>query len=349
MSENNEKEFPTQKTITSAALIKAEEPFFSESPDALENTDIDLTVVSRYDPEFQDGNGWTGWVYEDWIVVSLSYWAAIDIRCVLSKEGQCCLYGPEGKPDVYSQIPEAGVFATTAIGLGYVNRIRAIGDQLYVCGQSRQIWRFEYDGKDLATGQWRDFAGDMRQPPMPELDEDLEDEALDAWLDEHDNAIDFLDIHGSANDDIYAVGDETWHWDGESWQQLHLPTDEPIAAIEVVSATQIYLVGHNGTVLAGNALDGFTDISDIDDNQNFIGVAWFKDSLYLAAPEGLYRYNQDTKQIERYETGLVPELQDAHMLEAKDGVMWSFGFKDLAWFDGQQWTRLDHPDNPPIR
>lgn len=48
-------------------------------------------------------------------------------------------------------------------------------------------------------------------------------------------------------------------------------------------------------------------------------------------------------------TGLTPELQDAHVLEAKDGVLWSFGFKDLAWFDGKQWTRVDHPDNPPIK
>ncbi len=37
------------------------------------------------------------------------------------------------------------------------------------------------------------------------------------------------------------------------------------------------------------------------------------------------------------------------MLEAKHGILWSFGLKDLAWFGGKRWTWVDHPDNPPIR
>jgi hypothetical protein len=35
-------------------------------------------------------------------------------------------------------------------------------------------------------------------------------------------------------------------------------------------------------------------------------------------------------------TGLTPQLQDVHKLEAKGGMLWSFGFKDLVWFDGKR-------------
>ena len=109
------------------------------------------------------------------------------------------------------------------------------------------------------------------------------------------------------------------------------------------------MVGHNGTLLLGNARQGFTELSSVDDNQNFTGVELFGDKLFLASNLGLFIYDPAHKKIERYATTLMPDLQDTHILEAKDGVLWSFGFKDLACCDGKTWTRVDHPDNPPIR
>lgn len=288
---------------------------------------------------------------DDWLIVSVCAWTGASsqqpFRCVLSREGQVNLYGPGGQPDHSFQIPEAGVFGEAATGLGYVNRIRAVGDGLYVCGQSRQVWRFEWDGRDLAAGRWVDMAGAMRQPPMPDPPDD--EDAFERWLDDND-AVDFVDIAGPSERDLYAVGDEAWHWDGRRWAPLSLPTDEPLAAIKVMSAQLIYIVGHNGTVLAGNAREGFRDLSTLDDNQNFTAVEWFADRLFLASNLGLFTLEPGSDgRIRRHASELKPELQDTHQLEARDGVLWSFGFKDLAYFDGRRWTRVDHPDNPPIR
>lgn len=146
------------------------------------------------------------------------------------------------------------MFGDAAIGLGYVNRIRAIAGQLYVCGQSRQVYRFAWNGQDLATGQWINVAGPMRQAPLTEPPAtDAGEDAFDAWLDSDDH-IDFVDIDGSAADDMYAVGDEVWRTrNGRSWQRLTLPTDEPINAIKVIDAQRVWMVGHNGTLLYGNA------------------------------------------------------------------------------------------------
>jgi hypothetical protein len=341
-----------EKTIRCGTPLSAREVLFASSSDDPRVQDADLAFVFRLSVPTNPlpSPNWV-WNDYDWLVVSVCRWGA-GLRCVLSREGDVNIYGPGGKPDHTFQIPEAGVFSDHATGLGYVNRIRAIGASLYVCGQSRQVWRFEWDGKSLNRGRWVDAAGPMRQPPLPEPEGELEGDALDAWLEAHD-AIDLVDIDGPAENDLYAVGDEAWHFDGRRWTQLDLPTDEPLAGIKVLDADRIVFVGHNGTLLLGSAKRGFTELSSADDNQNFTGVEWFEGKLYLASNQGLFVYDtappQHERRIERCNTALQPELQDAHQLEALGGVLWSFGFKDLAWFDGRDWTRVDHPDNPPIR
>ena len=44
----------------------------------------------------------------------------------------------------------------------------------------------------------------------------------------------------------------------------------------------------------------------------------------------------------------IPELQDANVVDSVEGVLWSIGPKHIARFDGQSWSRIHHPDNPPI-
>ena len=339
---------PTEKTTQTGCLIERMYILLAESLDYAAEKDIEISFVSGYAPLHFSDDPWGSKAYENWTVVSVCYYPDRKFRCILSREGNVRIYCPGGNPDHTFQIPDTGVFGDAATGLGYVNRIRAIGDHLYVCGQSRQVYRFEFDGQDLASGLWRDFAGEMRQRPMPEPPDSDDEEAFDRWLDEND-AIDLVDIDGPAEDDLYAVGDEVWHWDGQSWSQLELPTDEPLNAIKVLSPREIILVGHNGTLLAGNARTGFIDLSRVEDNQNFTSAEWFAEKLFLASNFGLHVYDPAKKTIEPYATDLSPDLQDTHILEAKDGILWSFGFKDLAWFDGKTWTRVDHPDNPPIR
>jgi hypothetical protein len=336
------------KTVQCATVLRDSEVLFASTSDDPRVGDADLSYVFRMevDPSSRAAPKWV-WNDYDWSVVAMCLWRS-RYRCVLSREGHVNIYGPGGTPDHTFQIPDTGVFNDEAIGLGYVNRIRAIGEHLYVCGQSRQVWRFEVKGDNLASGRWIDAAGSMRQAPISDPPDDLEGEALDQWLDDND-AIDLVDIDGPSEQDIYTVGDEAWHFDGQQWRRLELPSDESLAAIKVIDAKRVVFVGHNGTVLVGNAADGFVDVSSADDNQNLVGVEWFADKLFLASNLGLFTYDPAKRAIERCPTNLKPDLQDTHQLEAKDGVLWSFGFKDLAFFDGQSWTRVDHPDNPKIR
>ena len=339
---------PTEKTIQTGCVISKMVILLGESLDYASKNDYEISFVSGYSPIQLPDDPWRVKAYENWTVVSLCYQQASNLRCVLSREGKVRLYGPGGKPDYTYQIPEAGVFGNTAVGLGYVNRIRSIDNHLYVCGQSRQVYRFHWDGQDFASGRWHDVAGVMRQPPMPAPPGNAEEEDFNRWLDDND-AIDLVDIDGPSENDIYVVGDECWHWNGSHWRQLALPVDEPISAIKALSPELIFFAGHNGSLLVGNARSGFRDLSSIDDNQNFVSIEWFANKLFLTSNLGLFTYDPRHAQITPYRTNLTPDLRDTHILEAKDGVLWSFGFKDLAWFDGESWTRVAHPENPPIR
>lgn len=335
------------KTFKAGVVLGGHIISVAESLDAVKNQNYTISTIGSWNISRRDP--WLAFVMEGWDIVSLATLDSLKIRAALDIEGQINLYDPNINPDRAYQLPDAGIWREGAIGYGYVNRIRAIGNSFYVCGQSRQVYRFVSGSPGFLDGQWADFAGSMRQPPISDPPDDPEDrEALDRWLDEN-NAVDLVDIDGSAEDDIYAAGDECWHYDGQQWRRLELLTDESINAIKVISRDEVVMVGHNGIFLRGNAKNGFRDLSNVDDNQNFTGIEFFDGRFFLASNHGLFTYDPAKEKTEPNVTTLIPDLKDTHTLEAKEGVLWSFGRKDLAYFDGKVWTRVDHPDNPPIR
>jgi hypothetical protein len=231
----------------------------------------------------------------------------------------------------YERIPGSGVNFEDSKNWGYLNRLRCLHTSLYAVGNSGQVYR------RVRPGQWQHLDDGLLQTPVTR-----ERKSRDS--------INLNDIGGPAPDDLYACGDygHLHHWDGRIWSRVALPDGiSHLQEICVASPDLIYVCGYNGCLLRGNWHTGFADVSGVDDNAAFLSVHRFGDKLFLAAPQGLFTY--DGKAIEPYETGLKPELRDAHQLDSADGVLWSFGYKDLAYFDGKKWTRVDHPDNEPIR
>jgi hypothetical protein len=314
----------------------------------------DFSVVDTFAPGHPNSDNNSEWwtqTYDKQILTSIDIWSKYGLRCVLDRGGATRLYGARGNPNHTYQIPGAGVFNPQAQGYGYVSRIRSVGTGLYVCGDHRQFYRFDWDGKNLTAGRWLDMAGGMRQAPVSD-NPPTDEAAYDHWLDAQSDSVEFRDLGGTEANDLYAVGDEVWHFDGKHWQSLKLPTDEPLNAIKVIDLQRVLLVGHNGTVLLGNAKEGFKDLSSVDDNQNFTSVEYFQDKLWLASNLGLFVYDFTKLRIEPYRTDLKVDLIDVHQLEAKDGVLWSFGYKDLAYWDSNKgnmrWVRVHHPDNPRV-
>ena len=102
--------------------------------------------------------------------------------------------------------------------------------------------------------------------------------------------------------------------------------------------------------MLGNAHDGFKSLSSVEDNQLFTSITLFNDKVYLGSNLGPFVYdpNQPNDGIRPLKTTLIPSLTDVNYVEAKDGVLWMIGSKDLARFDGTDWQRIEIPVKPKI-
>jgi hypothetical protein len=282
-------------------------------------------------------------------ICSASMWKG-GLRAYLSQEGAVRISGPGGRPECFLQLPDAGVFRPGAAGYGYVNRIRTVGQSLYVCGAHRQVYRYIPGERNPLSGRFVDVAGPMRQPPLPKAPEQ-EGAAFEAWADL--DIVQFNDIAGTAENDVYATGDETWHFDGDQWRRLELKAErETMHVIKVLDEQRILIGGSNGYLFMGNARDGFVNIGHTEEHATITGLEQVAGQLFVATDKGLFTLSAQGQPLTPCATGLEPELQDAHLLEAKEGVLWSFGYKDLAYIDTKQdapqWVRVHHPDNPRI-
>ena len=241
------------------------------------------------------------------------------IQVVLCAEGHVGFFGKE--EGFYEKIAGAGLHAEDARGYGYMNMIRQIGAPLYACGGGGQIY------KRVAPGDWRS----------------VDEAMLAAGRD-----LIFEDVNGPHEESLYLVGQRgSAYWKGKGpFQDMGLPTSVWLNRILVEDEKNVWICGDKGTLLRGNHIDGFREAAPAG-GETFLSMAQFEGRIYLASATGLYVLERG--RISRVRATLEPELYDAHILDAVDGVLWSIGYRDIARFDGRVWQRLDLPGNPPIR
>lgn len=253
--------------------------------------------------------------------------------CALSAEGEIDLYSAPDDVSTFEKIPDAGV----RTGLyGALSHLREIGSSLFACGQRGQVYR------RFGDNDWRHVDQGLLLAPVTDTSD------LNAFLDNLLDGPNLNCIDGFHEEDLYAVGDSggAWHFDGAVWRKLKLPTDEHLQWVRCYGSDEVWICGYNGALLKGNAAGGFVNVSAVDDNSTYWCLAKFEDKVYLSTEAGLEVY--DGQRISVVSTGLKPELQDGWRVDAADGRLWTFGPKDMAWFDGHTWTRVQDPDNPPI-
>ncbi|MEL4169242.1 WD40/YVTN/BNR-like repeat-containing protein [Pseudomonas sp. ZS001] len=197
--------------------------------------------------------------------------------------------------------------------LGELLCIREIANELYICGQSSQVYRH-------SNGGWVDISPPGAKIASPTL------ESLD----------------GLSSDDIYAVGEKglIMHYDGARWSTLDSATNRPLSRVLCKSAEEVYACGNDGVLLVGNRNQW--QVLDTERTMNFWDMALYDGQLYIAHVHGLVRY--DGKDFFDVDTGLLP-APGAHKLDVGDGLLYSFGVDDILKFDGSRWERVICPHN----
>lgn len=117
-------------TVKFACCLQSSLVLLATGIDELDDDNVAFTRLAFYDIlDIQAPWGYSDMV--DWLVVSVAL-THNGYRVCLSEEGQVRFFEPGGQPNAIFQLPDAGVFREGATGYGYVQRIRAIGQGLYV-------------------------------------------------------------------------------------------------------------------------------------------------------------------------------------------------------------------------
>lgn len=197
--------------------------------------------------------------------------------------------------------------------LGELLCIREIANELYICGQSSQVYRH-------SNGAWASMSPAGAKIGSPTL------ESLD----------------GLSRDNIYAVGEKglILHYDGSRWNTLDSPTNRPLSRVLCKREDEVYICGNDGLLLVGNRHQWH--VLDTERTLNFWDMALYDGQLYISHVHGLVRY--DGQAFFDVDTGLTPP-PGAHRLDTANGLLYSFGVDDLLKFDGHQWERVICPHN----
>ena len=311
--------------LTACAATESDIVYLAAQLERVDSREYSHTRMCFYVGRFELGKQWFAHDV-DANIVSVCQKKATNSElrkmAALSKEGEVELWTTKDGVSSIEKIPDAGL----RLGkLGYMCSIREIGNTLFACGQNSQVYMRQ------GVENWKSLVSDPLQYHKPMSDDQI-----------HLNWID-----GFSEQDVYVAGNNgaMYHWDGSMWRKIQLATNEHLECIRCYEVDEVWVCGANGTLLTGNAVQGFREVNHAKSNGTFWSLAKFMSKIYLGSSKGLFAY--DGRAVKPVVTGLTPEVE-TYTVDSTDGALWSVGAKDLVKFDGKAWTRIDHPNNPPI-
>lgn len=218
-----------------------------------------------------------------------------------------------GRPHPESKIddgPEGPQFR------GPMRDIRWIGSHFFAAGMARQVYRRD------TPGSWsRVDAGTV----LP-----LGTKTVGG----------FNSIDGLSEDDIFAVGfgGEIWRRQKGKWRKLDSPSNVVLSRVRVVRPDLIYAVGQQGVLLEGRG-DAWKIIEQAATSDDFWGLEWFREQLYIASEDCIYLLTA-AGDLQEVDTGESEEDRTHYDLHANDGILLSVGQKTLLWTDGVTWHEV---------
>ena len=244
-------------------------------------------------------------------------WQATGVVVVDEPEFQVLALKPDGSVHFFGESEGVEVIDKSNDGpsrRGMLREIRKIGDIAYVCGMGRQVYRRP------APGKWERMDAGALCPL--------------GWTE----ATSFDSIDGFDDRTFYAVGlnGAIWKYAGDSWIQCDSPTTVWLKRVKCVASGTVFACGQSGTLIRGDG-ENFEVVQHNATNDDFVGLEWFNERLYVATATTLYEF--DGERLKQVDPGFG-HATTYGLLHAKDGVMWSFGRKHLAYNDGKKWHEM---------
>ena len=247
-----------------------------------------------------------------------------NVRSVTCRDGLCYLMGMNGVVHSVGRSgrtlsPEtiAGSYRESVISdtdyYGSLFRIRFVGEDVYTCGQSSQV-------HILRGNKWQHYDDGILRRGGPTLE----------------------DIDGTGPEiSMQSAGKGPSAGSTVSVGEIRQPNEPTFLECPLRLRDEIYVCGNKGSLYRG---DGkcWEFIGDPDFTENFWGMAVFEGQIYLAHNLGLMKF--EDSELVPIEPGIGRKLT-CHRLHGADGVMWSFGERELLRFDGKAWAEVVCPEN----
>jgi len=151
-------------------------------------------------------------------------------------------------------------------------------------------------------------------------------------------------IDGFSEQDIYAAGNrgDVWHFNGEHWRRVDVPTNSEIQSILCAPNGSVYLASWDGHFIQGRE-DRWTLVEHEFGSVGWGDLSWFKDMVYLASMSHLFRY--DHKKISTVDTSprsaqRQSETTSSLMVVGDDEELVVSGANTIRMFDGSEWSEL---------
>lgn len=206
--------------------------------------------------------------------------------------------------------------ADAAARIGLLRGVRAIGGRAHAVGMERQAWR-----RDDA-GLWTAIDAGLRLSPG-------------------DPAVTGLEtIDGFGPGELWAAGwhGEVWRLRDGAWRRITSPTNLILTNLCCAPDGGVYVCGRRGTLLRAED-DRVAYIEQDLTADDFWGIAWHEETVWLATFHALYRYIPGEGRLVLVDEEDAPD--SCYHLSAADGRLWSFGPFEVAVREAGRWTVID--------
>ncbi len=201
-----------------------------------------------------------------------------------------------------------------------INGACVIGDDLYVAGMRRQVYR-----RTLESRSWERFDdGCFVQNATPEI-------------------FGFNAIHGLSETEIYAVGfrGEIWCYRNSKWNQIESPTDINLYTVCKLQNGETLVGGGLGTLLRGNS-SGFFPINHNITEHSITSIVEFYNKIFITDENGgLFELIADELKV--ISDFSISDSDGGHLNANDDALLYTCTNFALI-FDGENWINVSPPD-----
>jgi hypothetical protein len=134
-------------------------------------------------------------------------------------------------------------------------------------------------------------------------------------------------------------GGEIWLRDRRVWARQQSPTNVRLKNIICAPDGYVYISGQSGMLIRGRR-DAWEVIEHDSTEDTIQDMAWFDGKIWATTSKSLFVLDGDD---------LLPTparlkgFSRFRYLDVNDGVMWSFGETQLAYYDGGSWHNVAGP------